>query len=150
SMNSTPAARHASISDGRMGREALLTSVSPRQNFWKPPPVPDTPTVTRASVCVFWNSSATASLIGNTVLEPSTRIVGAAASATTPAEPAALPQAVIEPPSTRLAATRAHTDMPIPYTGQISQRCPTRKIRVNGPTGRLDAQLGHIVPVRTL
>ena len=41
-------------------------------NFLKPPPVPETPTVTRISGCSFRNSSATASVIGNTVLEPST------------------------------------------------------------------------------
>ena len=29
-----------------MGREALLISVSPRQNFLNPPPVPEIPTVT--------------------------------------------------------------------------------------------------------
>ncbi len=47
-------------------------SVSPRQNFLKPPPVPEMPTVTLiAPFFAFWNSSATASVIGNTVLEPS-------------------------------------------------------------------------------
>ena len=47
-------------------------SVSPRQNFLKPPPVPEMPTVTRmAPRLSFWNSSATASVIGKTVLEPS-------------------------------------------------------------------------------
>ena len=45
-------------------------SVSPRQNFLKPPPVPDSPTVT-FTFCIFWNSSAMASVIGYTVLEPS-------------------------------------------------------------------------------
>ena len=46
-------------------------SVSPRQNFLKPPPVPDTPTVTLiAPFLAFWNSSATASVIGNTVPHP--------------------------------------------------------------------------------
>jgi hypothetical protein len=47
-------------------------SVSPRQNFWKPPPVPEMPTVTLVPGGAR-NSSATASLMGNTVLEPSTR-----------------------------------------------------------------------------
>jgi hypothetical protein len=40
-----PAFWHASISAGRIGRDALLTSTSPRQNFWNPPPVPEIPTV---------------------------------------------------------------------------------------------------------
>ena len=64
-----------------IGREASLMSVSPRQNFWKPPPVPEMPTVTRTSGLAFWNSSATASLIGKTVLEPSSAtmvVLGAA------------------------------------------------------------------------
>ena len=47
--------------------------VSPAQNFLKPPPVPDTPTVilTLPSVAMP-NSSAIASVIGKTVLDPST------------------------------------------------------------------------------
>ena len=52
-------------------------SVSPRQNFLKPPPVPDIPTVTfTAPFFIFWNSSATASVIGYTVLEPSILTTG--------------------------------------------------------------------------
>ena len=47
-------------------------SVSPRQKRLKPPPVPEMPTVTRTLPrLLIWNSSATASAIGNTVLEPS-------------------------------------------------------------------------------
>ncbi len=47
-------------------------SVSPRQKRLKPPPVPAMPTVTRTlPFLLIWNSSATASAIGNTVLEPS-------------------------------------------------------------------------------
>ena len=46
-------------------------SVSPLQNFSKPPPVPETPTVTRTSGATERNSSATASVTGKTVLEPS-------------------------------------------------------------------------------
>ena len=70
-MYSMPAFLQASISVALIGREASLMSVSPRQNFWKPPPVPEMPTVTRLPFSPFWNSSATASLIGKTVLEPS-------------------------------------------------------------------------------
>jgi hypothetical protein len=55
-----------------MGREASEMSVSPLQNFWNPPPVPELPTVTRAPARSFWNSSATASVMGKTVLDPST------------------------------------------------------------------------------
>src|SRR5688572_19862354 len=55
-----------------MGREASEMSISSRQNFWNPPPVPEMPTVTLVPGFAFWNSSATASVIGYTVLEPST------------------------------------------------------------------------------
>ncbi len=55
-------------------------SVSPRQNFLNPPPVPEMPTVTRILPrLAIWNSSATASVIGNTVLEPSILITCASA-----------------------------------------------------------------------
>jgi hypothetical protein len=48
-----------------MGREALLMSVSPRQNFLKPPPVPEMPTVTLTAFFLdFWKSSATPSVMG--------------------------------------------------------------------------------------
>ena len=76
SMYCTPALRHSSISRARIGRDAFEKSVSPRQNFLKPPPVPEMPTVTRTLPrfdC--WKSSATASVIGNTVDDPSTLTV---------------------------------------------------------------------------
>ena len=43
---SMPAALQSTISLSRIGREASEMSVSPRQNFLKPPPVPEMPTVT--------------------------------------------------------------------------------------------------------
>ena len=58
-------------SSGLIGREASFMSVSPLQNFLKPPPVPANATVTLTPLLAFWNSSATASVIGYTVLEPS-------------------------------------------------------------------------------
>ena len=60
-----------------MGREASLIWVSPTLKRLKPPPVPDTPTFTWTLGCTFLNSSATASVIGNTVLDPSISIVPA-------------------------------------------------------------------------
>ena len=53
-----------------IGRDASLMSVSPLQNFSKPPPVPEMPTATCTSLTLP-NSSATASVIGPTVLDPS-------------------------------------------------------------------------------
>ena len=54
-----------------IGREALERSVSPRQKRSKPPPVPETPTVTCTSGFSLWNRSAAAVVYGPTVLEPS-------------------------------------------------------------------------------
>ena len=45
--------------------------MSPAQNFLNPPPVPDTPTTTRVFGLIERYSSATASVIGKTVLDPS-------------------------------------------------------------------------------
>ena len=42
-------ARPATSSSSLIGREASEMSVSPAQNFSKPPPVPDSPTVTLTS-----------------------------------------------------------------------------------------------------
>ena len=50
-------------------------SVSPAQNFSKPPPVPDWPTVTWTLGCSSLKSSPAASAKGKTVEEPSIRIV---------------------------------------------------------------------------
>ena len=62
---SMPAAKQASTSFCLMGREALVMSLSPLQNFLKPPPLPERPTVTLTLPPVRMpNSSATASLTG--------------------------------------------------------------------------------------
>src|SRR5688572_33194881 len=93
-MYSTPAALHSSISFLRIGGDALEMSVSARQNFLKPPPVPEMPTVTlMAFFLAFWNSSATASVTGYTVEEPSIFTIGAWASAE-PADNSAAPTTV--------------------------------------------------------
>src|SRR3954470_3932105 len=68
-----PAFAQSAISAFRIGRDASEISVSPRQNFLKPPPVPEMPTGTLTDCFfAFWKSSATASVIGYTVLDPST------------------------------------------------------------------------------
>ena len=72
-MSSIPLSAQASRSESLMGREASLIWVSPRQNFSKPPPVPEKATFTRTSE-TYPNSSAIASAMGNTVEEPSMRI----------------------------------------------------------------------------
>src|SRR5215213_10572712 len=69
-----PWAWQAFSSSGSIGREASEISVSPAQNFSKPPPVPEVPTVTLASGFSALNSSAIASVSGPTVLDPSTRM----------------------------------------------------------------------------
>ena len=59
-------------SSSLIGREASEMSVSPAQNFSKPPPVPEVPTVTLTPACSSLKSSAAAVVSGATVLEPST------------------------------------------------------------------------------
>src|SRR6266540_1678841 len=61
----------AAFSVSLMGRDASEMSVSPPQNFSKPPPVPEVPTVTWTPEFCCWNMSAADSLSGATVLEPS-------------------------------------------------------------------------------
>src|SRR6185436_11928869 len=68
---SMPLAMHACSSSSLIGREALETSVSPAQKRSKPPPVPETPTVTWTPLFSCWNSSAARVTSGPTVLEPS-------------------------------------------------------------------------------
>ena len=75
SMNPTLLSPQSPCSDSLMKREASEMSVSSLQNFLKPPPLPEIPTGTRTLEKRFWYSSATACVIGPTVLEPSTRIV---------------------------------------------------------------------------
>src|SRR5262245_56886654 len=70
-MYSMPFVLQSSTSVALIGREASWKSVSPAQNFLKPPPVPLTPTVTRTSGATLRYPSATASLMRNTVLDPS-------------------------------------------------------------------------------
>src|SRR5215213_4875076 len=58
-------------SSGLIGRDASEMSVSPLQNFSKPPPVPDVPTVIFTFGFSPWNASWAACANGATVLEPS-------------------------------------------------------------------------------
>ena len=64
SMNWTPVFAHSSASTGLIGRDASAISISSRQNFATPPPVPEIPTVMRVPGRSLWNSSATASVTG--------------------------------------------------------------------------------------
>ena len=72
-------------SSGSIGREASEMSVSPAQNFSKPPPVPDSPTVTLTPGFSPWKPSAAAWANGKTVLEPSIVIGTGEVSAATAA-----------------------------------------------------------------
>ena len=71
STNSMPLAAQLSCSELLIARDALEMSVSPAQKRLKPPPVPETPTCTRTFGATARNSSATASEMGKTVLDPS-------------------------------------------------------------------------------
>ena len=71
----TPPFSHSGTSSSSLiGREASEMSVSPAQNFSKPPPVPDVPTVIWTSGYSSLKSSAAASANGATVDEPSIAI----------------------------------------------------------------------------
>ena len=64
------------------------SQIGPAQNLLNPPPVPDMPTVTLAPRDAIWNSSATASVIGNTVLESSIAITLPPVDGSPPPHPA--------------------------------------------------------------
>src|SRR4051794_30442667 len=68
-------ALHFSISLAVIGREASAMSSSPLQNFLKPPPVPEMPMLIFTSGCSLLKVLATASVMRNTVLEPSISIL---------------------------------------------------------------------------
>src|ERR1044072_7338475 len=71
----TPPFSQALTSLGSVAREASEIEGSAAQDVLKPPPVPELPTVTLTPELSPWNASATASVRGATVLEPSMRIV---------------------------------------------------------------------------
>ena len=90
-----------------MPRDALEMSVSPLQNFWKPPPVPDVATVTVTFGYCPWKLSAASVASGATVLDPSMTIAPlsdvsppAAVEASPPREP---PQAANSAPAAPMA-----------------------------------------------
>src|SRR5215212_4953512 len=94
-----------------MGREASEMSVSPAQNFSKPPPVPDVPTVTLTPEFSALNSSAIASVSGPTVLDPSTRMSPERSPEEPPESPSpssSLPQAATPTARTPEAARTSH------------------------------------------
>ena len=99
-----PASSNKAISSSLIGREALLMSVSPAMNFSNPPPVPDTPIVAFTSGLAIENSSATPSIIGNTVEDPSTKTVP-------------LPVAVVLPVSAPLSAV---VPSPLPQAAKVA------------------------------
>ena len=76
-----PALSQTAFSVDLIARDALEMSVSPRQNFSKPPPVPEKPTVTFAPSLFFTLFDAFSKYFaatadsGYTVLDPSMRTV---------------------------------------------------------------------------
>jgi hypothetical protein len=72
SVKATPFSSHTGTSSSSLiGRDALEMSVSPAQNFSKPPPVPEVPTETLTPLLSRLNSSPAAAVRGSTVDEPS-------------------------------------------------------------------------------
>ena len=103
SVYSTPPFEQASSSSGSIGREASEMSVSPAQNFSKPPLVPAAPTVMLTSGFSSLKSSAAAWANGSTVLDPSIEIVPERSPPVSP------PPSVVESSSPQAATPRART-----------------------------------------
>ncbi len=112
---STPPFAQSSTSEGLIGREALARSVSPAQNFLKPPPVPLIPTVTWMPRFARPNSSAIASMIGNTVLEPST-FTGSARAASS----------FLHPPTATARPTATPSQRPVLRMRSLLSTCRAR------------------------
>ena len=74
SMNSMPAASHASTSESLIWRLASEMSVSPEQNFLKPSPVPGPSTVMPTSGFSARKASALSADTGSTVDDPEMRM----------------------------------------------------------------------------
>src|ERR687897_51836 len=102
---SMPLASQAAFSSSLIGREAFDSWVWPSQNFLKPPPVPDVPTVMLTPVFSVMNSSAAADVSGPTVLDPSEAMAPLRA-APLPAEPS-VPLPVACPPHADRASAPA-------------------------------------------
>jgi hypothetical protein len=138
-----PAFSHCSTSVGLIGREASEMSVSPAQNFLKPPPVPEMPTVTCTFGATLRNSSATASVIGKTVLDPSTAMRPERSAANvSPARPVSRSAAaILRKPIENLHPSKCPTDSVDMRVVWVS-RCP-------GYGGDVDPVLtrgSHVVP----
>ena len=93
--NSIPFSAQSAASSSLIKREAFEASVSPLQNFSKPPPVPEMLTETRTPGLTSMNNSAATSEAGPTVEEPSITI-----------EPvsSAVVSSVVEPPEVVVVA----------------------------------------------
>src|SRR3954470_4902081 len=95
---------HAAASSGLISREASEMSVSPAQNFSKPPPVPEEPTVIFTFGLSSLKSSAAACANGSTVLEPSRAILPERSLLPPPPPLSSLPHAATPSASTPAAA----------------------------------------------
>ncbi len=82
-------------------------SISPAQNFSKPPPVPDSPTVTWTSGFSPWKPSAAACANGKTVLEPSIATGPERSPPPLPLSPLSSPPHAATPSASRAAAAAA-------------------------------------------
>ena len=119
-MKATPLASQISSSEDFIAREALAMSVSPLQKRSKPAPEPIDATFTCTPEVARPNSSAQASAMGKTVLEPAISIVplSAASACSSPSPPHA-------------AATTARAVMMSPSVSQP----PRPKSRRSGVVG---------------
>ena len=108
SVYSIPFALHAAASSSLIGLDASEMSVSPAQNFLKPPPVPAVATVTLTPGATLRNISAAASLNGATVDDPSTVTVPLGPATGTPPVLPALLLATTPTDQQRRGSKRGH------------------------------------------
>ena len=116
SVYSIPFFSQIAISSSSIGREALEMSVSPMQNFSKPPPVPEVPTETLTSEFSPLNSSPAAEVSGSTVDEPSTTTSPDAPSSPPLVAGSLLPPQAARPRESTSAAGRAMRLMVLRFT----------------------------------
>src|SRR3954451_8686434 len=109
---------HAAASSGLISREASEMSVSPAQNFSKPPPVPEEPTVIFTFGLSSLKSSAAACANGRTVLEPSRAI---------------LPDRSPPPPPPPLSSSLPHAATPRASTPAAAKTVIFRVLRTKTP-----------------
>ena len=125
-MNAThliPLLWQLAYSEALIARDAFARSISPRQNFSKPPPVPEMPTVIAdPGWTLRYSSSAAAVVQGPTVLEPSAVMLPFSCGAFAPAA-TAVPQR--NQPDRKKQCCFPHSSLPLWWVSPASWKPPS-------------------------